>query len=133
MDRFIALAVVVLAVTSCSTTFAANLEVGDCLIEPDGDEFTTVQTIDCAEPHDLEVYAVYETPMTEYLDIEVDAVSQCLNEFRAYVGVAYRDSEYEFDWLQPTEEGWDDGDREIRCILWSPTGQTSGSALDSNR
>ena len=53
--------VCVLAV-SCGQGSAFSLEVGDCLDEPRGGEFSDVDKVSCDEPHELEVFALVDYP-----------------------------------------------------------------------
>ena len=66
-----------------------SLVIGDCEVgNQDGGEVSSTKTVDCAEPHDAEVY--------------------------------------------PTEGSWAEGDREILCLVYDPSGdQISGSLANS--
>jgi hypothetical protein len=102
-----------------------RLEVGDCLdqSELEGTEVTSVETKECTEPHDAEVFASVEHADGEYPGregIEEFAEKECTARFEEFVGMTYAESELYFSTLSPTEEGWDEADdRTSLCILLS--------------
>ena len=87
--------------------------VGDCV---DGSD-----VVDCAAPHDYEVYLVTSHPasadepfpgntaLSDYGD------QTCTAAYEGYVGVPFADSDYTYIWLGPDAELWDAGDREFVC------------------
>ena len=87
--------------------------VGDCI---DG-----FDVVDCAGPHDYEVYLVTSHPasadepfpgnsaLTDYGD------QTCTPAYEAYVGVPLADSDHTYLWLAPDAELWEAGDREVVC------------------
>jgi len=120
-----------------SGTSATALEQGDCLQEPDGDEFTSVDVVECSEAHDYEVFAVSTLPGSDYPgDFEIldDALTSCEPLFESYVGRDYGTSKWYIDVFVPGQELWDDGNRAVRCLLYVPDSsfediiQFSGSA-----
>ncbi len=107
-----------------------DIAVGDCLDIPEEDVFSTIDTIECTEPHDLEVFALVDL---SDVSIEFSSVSAypgdtavydaafdaCWDEFEFYVGVPYEDSVLYMDAFTPTLEGWDEqGDRIVNCVLY---------------
>ena len=105
--------------------------VGDCV---DGSD-----VVDCAAPHDFEVYLVTSHPaaadepfpgnstLTDYGD------QTCSPPFEGYVGVPLADSDYTYLWLAPDAEYWEAGDREVVCGVTNVadeklTGSLKGSA-----
>lgn len=104
------------------------LEVGDCLDQSElkGAEVTQVETKQCTEPHDAEVFAaVRHSGDDDYpgrAAIEEFAEKECAVRFEEFVGVPYAESEIYFSTLSPTEEGWVQADdRTSLCILLSET------------
>ncbi len=107
-----------------------EIAVGDCMDVPDEDVFSTIDTIDCTEPHDLEVFALVD--LSEYSfdfssiasypgddEVYTAAFDACWIEFETYVGVPYEDSVIYMDAFTPTLEGWDEqGDRIVNCVLY---------------
>lgn len=103
---------------------ATSLRVGDCLMEPDGDEFGDVSAIPCAEPHELELFHVFSMTGGHPTDEAVTTAvgERCLPAFDAYVGQAYERSELDIVWFSPTVDGWEAGDHEIQCLLFAMDG-----------
>ena len=117
------------------TVFA--LAVGDCLAsDPSGEEVSEVPTIDCAQPHDSEVFhtaTIDGDELPSAAEIEVVVQEECLAAFEGFVGMAYEESALEVTWLEPTPESWDQGDRELVCMVVDPAGQTTGSLQGASR
>lgn len=120
------------------TVSVFDIKIGDCFAEPSENEFIEEITLtDCDEPHDNEVYAFGQYPADEDAefpaedDLDDFANDFCTAEFEDYVGIPYSDSIYYFTYFQPTEMSWEDGDREIVCILYDLDGKTEGSKQNS--
>jgi hypothetical protein len=125
MKRIGLVALVVAAIVfSACTAEVLTLDVGTCFDDPD--EFDLVDSsdvpiVDCDVPHDNEVYANSdlqgdEFPGREGIANRADQV--CLAEFDSYIGAPYETSIYEFSWFVPSEESWDQGDREVICYAY---------------
>ncbi|MDJ0664073.1 MAG: septum formation family protein [Acidimicrobiia bacterium] len=121
-----------------------DIAVGDCLNIPDEDIFSTIDPLDCNEPHDLEVFALIDLSVVspEYSSIASypgdDAVyeaafNECWDEFELYVGVPYEESVLYLDVFTPTLEGWDErGDRIANCVLYEVNADAT-QLIQSNR
>jgi hypothetical protein len=71
-------------------------------------------------------------PGDEYLASQ--AVESCTSAFESYVGVSAEQSQYDVDWLVPTEETWAEGNRDGICLVVSRDGSAlSGTIKDSGR
>lgn len=107
------------------TLSVTDLRVGDCFNTEQAEEIGDVDAVPCAEPHAYELFHVFDYPdqATYPTDAEWGAESErvCGPAFATYVGVAYDDSELYASPLTPTESGWDEGDREVQCILHNRT------------
>jgi hypothetical protein len=104
------------------------LAVGDCF---DADGFAPGTTIgragihlvDCAEPHQHQVYAVVRDP--EPLDAPFPgdrrltgfADDACLDAFPTAFGVDYKESDLDFATVTPDEAAWDSGERALVCVV----------------
>lgn len=125
-----------------------GLEVGDCFNNGDGegagvqrgDVVSDADIVDCDEPHDAEVHAMFELddppgapyPGSRALNNRVRAT--CDEAFEEWVGVPYEDSTLESLWLLPQLDDWDeDDDRLITCIILPRGAQLSSSMKDSRR
>jgi hypothetical protein len=112
-----------------------EIAVGHCMDVPEDTEFSTFDPIDCAQPHDLEVYAIIDMAAVSS-DFSVGAVypgddtlyyaaiDECIAQpFEAYVGAPYDSVEYTdtvlwVDAFTPTLQGWNEfDDREVQCVL----------------
>ncbi|MCX6466283.1 MAG: septum formation family protein [Pseudonocardiales bacterium] len=128
-------------VSACGGTSVLNLEVGQCISGQTAgeDDVSSVPVVDCAEPHTGEIYSLPQVPDGEFPGEE--ALNQTAQElcagpdFTTYVGVEYLQSEIYFSTLVPSADTWDDGDREIVCILLADQNgsETTGSLRGANR
>ncbi len=103
-------------------TSVFDLEAGDCF-STDSDQLESVNVVDCEEPHEQEVFALFDhtagdgepypgdDELIEYADAE------CQPPFEDYVGHDYQTSIWYISSLTPSAETWADGDREIVCTL----------------
>jgi hypothetical protein len=128
-----------------STAQDAPLEVGQCgdvpRIRVGGPlDPARVADVPCAQPHDVEVAAVFDHPAADDAgfpgEAAVDgyATDECLRRFEAYVGTPYQASTLDVAIVAPGEDGWEDGDRRIACVLYhidfAPlTGSTRGAGI----
>jgi hypothetical protein len=134
---FVGVLALALGCTSTSTD-VFSLQVGDCFQDPDTseDEIHAVETVDCAEPHDNEVYAVFDLPDGGFPGPDAIAEASlegCLDRFEEFVGTPYPESELFATWLYPTETSWAEDDREVVCVLFAQEGGLEGSMEGSGR
>ena len=82
------------------------------------------KTVDCAEPHTAETFAVGELPGSfddaDYDDREVGtfAYDTCSKKFMAFLGAdesLVMRTVVSWAWFRPSEKAWDDGARWYRC------------------
>lgn len=101
------------------TVTATDVEIGDCLSEIPGDtRVLTVKTIDCAETHAGEVFAVLQMPGGDFpgqaaIDTYAD---KCSPELASYARSAMTDDTVQLYVLYPTAETWEQGDRAVTCV-----------------
>jgi hypothetical protein len=128
-----------------STADEAPLDVGECgevptirvgiAIDP-----ATIDAVACEQPHDVEVAVVLEHPAAPGADfpgtdaVDGYATDQCLLRFEEYVGAPYATSSLDVAFVAPGEDGWDDGDRRIACVLYPAdfgplTGSVRGTGI----
>ncbi len=116
----------------------SELRPGDCLEKP-GDRFVRAKRVDCAEPHDLEVFALVTDPAprgARYPGPEIlerEATVACLPQFQSYVGIPFDQSELHFTGYVPTKRNWEEDNRLLVCTLSARTGRLTGSVKDSKR
>ncbi len=112
----------------------ANRSSGDCFDEPSAETVTEITPIDCAEDHELEVFATISLSGGAFpgdLEVVDEAFNSCLNRFEAYVGEPYDTSILYIFPFTPTEGAWDDGEREALCIVYEPVPGSDGIAVKS--
>ena len=123
------------AVAGCSGGNVFSLTVGTCFDDVTGDEVSDVPVVECSEPHDNEVYDLFD--VEDGVFPGVDAIREtaqegCIERFDAYVDFAYADSRYAVSSFYPTSGSWDQDDREVICFLYDVdlaklTGSGSGA------
>jgi hypothetical protein len=128
-----------LVTVACSAE-VLSLEVGDCFEDPEGDqtEVADVETVDCDEPHDNEVFHTFELPEGDFPGEDAIAeafVAECIDDrFEAFVGTDYVESEVDVFPLTPTEDSWDRADdREVICAAYVPGERVEGTLEGSER
>ena len=111
---------------------AFQLRNGDCFNDAghsfDGDdEISSLPGVPCTEPHDNEVYAVFDVGVGTYPDGDgmFDlALESCLDRFESFVGRDYETSDLDILTLYPTPESWSlQDDREVVCAVYDINGQ----------
>ena len=105
---------------------------GDCFLLPEGQRIFTVSVVPCTQPHDREVFAVFDAPSGMYPgDEEVNTIAtdRCLKEFAAYVGLAFEQSILDANWFAPDAQTWTLDDRRFICML----GREGQQLQDSQR
>jgi hypothetical protein len=135
--RLVGVAAVVLLLAGCSTPpdgeDVFSIVVGDCLNDADvPDEVLTLPIVDCAEPHDSEVFARSESTETAFPG--ADALQERLvafchgDAFTDFIGIPFVESRYATRGYYPTTASWANGDRELLCTLVDESGaQLTGS------
>lgn len=123
-----------------------ELGVGDCFNEQDvfggftaqDEEVSDVPLVDCAEPHDSEIFYSEELPDGDFpgdaaLEKSLDDI--CTGSaFEKFVGIDYMDSELYVGAFQPTAETWDLlDDRETLCYVVTGGETVTGSLEGSKR
>jgi hypothetical protein len=117
------------AIIGADNIDAFKIQVGDCYNDEvaaekseESTEVTNVAGLPCTEPHDNEVYAVFNTTLTEFPGAEEmsnQSFEECLGRFDKFVGTKYEDSQLDITVMYPTSESWIElADREIICVLY---------------
>lgn len=114
------------------------MRVGDCYDDLPEGEAAVVTAVPCADPHDAEVYHVFEWegdeasfPGTDL--IQGFAADGCTDAFGSFVGVEYEESTLDYTVFWPNEGSWSDGDREFVCLVGVPEEKTSGTLKDAKK
>ena len=123
------IAVVTVAIFSTSCFGQGNvfdMSVGECFQDPSSLEFTDVEKVNCSEPHDNEVFALYDLT-TDYLPSQDVMQAGCEDRFEAAMGINYYSSIYYVAMFGPTSESWHEvDDREVVCFIYLPGEQMVG-------
>jgi hypothetical protein len=120
-----------------STLF--QLKTGDCFTSEAGTAGRTVEledvtTVACSEAHEGEVFAVATHPAARDVAYPGDdsvadfAQAECLQQFPAYTGATYDDSDLEVATVRPDKDSWSDkDDRQVACVLYQKGETLTGS------
>ena len=119
--------------TTGGSVAATDLAVGDCLngLE-DGKEFTDVPAVPCAQPHEGEVFAVFNLSGGSWpgeATVSKKSEDGCNQRLQTFAPKAVDDPKVSLYSLQPTESTWARGDREVTCIAVTET-KVTGSVKD---
>jgi serine/threonine protein kinase len=120
-------------VTSAPSTAisATELQVGDCLNDlTDSTDVSSLPSVDCAQPHQGEVFAVFDLPPGPYPGAAGvdDLVSKgCNARLAEYSPGAPTDDAVGLFSVYPLEQNWERGDREVVCIAKATSGTATGS------
>ena len=89
----------------------------------------------CSAPHQYEAYSEYSMTDAAFPGLD-EAIAQaeavCLDRFTAYVGSDYATSALGLDYLYPTAESWDEGDRIILCLLYDWNGDLLNGSMEGS-
>ena len=125
---------------------AFRMQEGDCFRYPtaigdvgDGEayELASVEGVSCDDPHDGEVYALFDLPGGDdapypgEASVYESAGEGCIQRFESFVGIGYYASPtWDISPLYPTAVGWEQiDDREVVCVIVPIDGvPTTGSA-----
>jgi hypothetical protein len=126
------------AIVSGGDLSAFSFRPGDCWDDPPLDQVVdSVAAVPCTQPHDAEVYAVYDLDLPVFPgddEVGTAAESGCIGRFAEFAGVEYAASRLEVVYLNPTQESWDEeDDRSVVCSVSDPDGPTSGSLRGAAR
>jgi hypothetical protein len=101
------------------TTIATEMKLGDCITDvPTDSRVLTLPTIDCAQPHGGEVFAVITMPDGDYPgQAKIDQYqNQCPDKLATFAPDAMTDDSVGIYVLYPTPETWKRDDRTVTCI-----------------
>ena len=113
------------AVTAADEVSVEKLRVGDCLETPADGVVVDLKAIPCSEPHDGEVYHSFELPDGDFPgETQVQQLGEtgCVEQFTAFVGTSFEESELGLLPLTPVAEGWEQGDQGVLCIVQDEEG-----------
>jgi hypothetical protein len=128
------------AIVAEGSVDAFQMRVGDCF--DDGSTFSDEQVSDvpgvpCVNPHDNEVYAVFDVNASSFPGEQIAEMAHdgCEQRFEAFVGRDYDSSSLDIATLYPSQESWSrQNDREVVCAVYDMdakklTGSVKGTRL----
>ena len=131
------------AIVDAGNIGAFQLRDGDCFNDAGysfeaEEQISSLPGVPCSEPHDNEVYAVFDVSLQSYPSSEdamfEHALDECLERFSGFVGREYESSELDILTLYPTPASWRQNDREVVCAVYDMNEtQLVGSAHNSGR
>lgn len=115
------------------------LKAGDCFDDPDDEnatEVTSLTAVPCDEPHDNEVFHVFDLPDGEFPgsdEVKEQGLQGCEPELEDYVGATGEEAGLLIVPVTPTEGTWNDADdRKVICALYkADASKVTGSLKDS--
>ncbi len=99
-----------------------HMQVGQCILRPEGQTATTIETTSCTSEHDAEVFFVTSAEDGEFPGesaLNKFAEKQCISNFEAYVGKRFVSSTLDATWMIPTKDSWAQNDRSIVCLAFA--------------
>ena len=109
-----------IALAGCSTASVMHMSIGQCIQQPESEQVSTVETVDCSKPHDAEVFFLHKVEGDDYPGQESlgsTAEQVCVGAFQAYVGKSFEESSLDATWFVPTTKSWSQNDHEIVCMI----------------
>lgn len=123
--------------TQDPTVDAVDLVVGTCILDDSSaSTVTSVQSVDCADPHDAEVFASILLADGDFPGAETVAqagIDQCAQQFAAFIGIPFASSTLTYEYYAPSAETWAAGDRALLCLVRDPNGTVRGTLEDAAR
>ena len=124
--------------TASRSASVFHLRPGACIVPPTDikAEVSSVKVVSCSTPHTQEVYAsVQDNAGDNYpgaTALRTFADANCLQRFKAYTGVDYRDSSLFYTYLLPSVRSWAANDRTVVCVV-TTTGQPLTSSVRAKK
>ncbi|HEU4424240.1 MAG TPA: DUF4190 domain-containing protein [Pilimelia sp.] len=111
-----------------------ELAVGDCVNGlTESGEITDLPAVPCAEPHEGEVFAIFDLSGSKWPGDQAvadEAERSCGERFDSYVADPDRGDSLQLYFLRPTARSWRLGDHGVTCIALDPEGKLTGSLRD---
>jgi len=114
---------------NAGTKQVTALKVGDCVTTlEESDSVTDLPVVDCAKPHQGEIYFLFQLPSGKYpgdTKVDKDAEDRCAKEINTYAG-AGADEKFDIFYLRPSPDDWS-VDRGVTCIATDAKKSLTGS------
>jgi hypothetical protein len=110
--------------TKAKRIYWQDLKSRTCVREPEDATASYVTAVDCRAEHDVEVMSRTSLSKTEKWPgdevVEDAAFEKCSDAFTGYVGLPFDDSRLELSFYSTDEEGWEEGDTTLICLVYDP-------------
>lgn len=124
-------------VTAPATTDSFSVRVGDCTGALPSDTTAKLNLLPCSAEHHWEAFASAKLTGDDFpgaAAVRSQAEEACDAAFEGFVGVTAKKSKLDLTMLTPTKETWTQaGDREVVCLVGSPSGGLTGSLRGAAR
>ena len=116
------------AISALGTTSAEDLAVGDCFVMSEATEIDRLETPDCSEAHDGQIIGTTSLNTVSYPTDDFDPVweevfEDCVSiATTAVTRVEALPPDTAIDMFTPTSAAFDEGDREVFCVIFAPSG-----------
>ncbi|MFD0745298.1 DUF4190 domain-containing protein [Phytohabitans flavus] len=111
-----------------------QLAPGQCLNGlREGSAIRDLPVVPCTQPHEGEVFAVFELPGGGFPgdeEVAKQAEDGCVDRLQSNAPKAAEDPTVEIYFLHPTRSSWRLGDQGVTCVAMSSTGKVTGSIND---
>jgi hypothetical protein len=120
------------SVTQGGDITATALQVGDCVNNlQNSTDVRSLPGVPCAQPHQGEVFAVFDLPGGSTYPgrpaVREQVQAECNSRLETYSPSAQSDTSIGLFSLYPQQESWAQGDRGVVCIATAETGTVTGS------
>jgi hypothetical protein len=124
-------------VTAPSTADTFSVRVGDCLDKLPSDSTDSLTLLPCGQAHHWEAFATASLTGDDFPGssaVREVAEKACDAQFVTFVGIAVNKSKLELTMLTPTKDTWTQAaDREVVCLVGTPSGGITGTLKGANR
>jgi len=127
-------------ITSAGAVGAFEVRVGDCFNDEafESTEISEIPAVPCSDPHDNQVYAVFDIPGDAWPgdeSVEEAAFQGCYERFAGSIGKSYEDSMIDYTAIYPSQGSWNQvDDREVLCVGYHMEyEQLTGSIIGSGK
>ncbi|HET6952015.1 MAG TPA: septum formation family protein [Acidimicrobiales bacterium] len=123
-------------ITEAGDADVFSMQVGDCLTDNAIGDVSEVPVVPCTEAHTSEVFYSHTIEDGDFPGsdgLTTIGEQACIPAFEQFVGVPYEASVLDVTTLEPTADSWEQGDRELLCLIYDPAGDTVGTLEASAR
>ena len=104
---------------------------GECIVAANSDPETGMpEIVECSDAHDGEIYHTEDLTSDDFpADAATLANDICADQYEGFVGASLEETEYVFSFYAPSVDTWGIGDRQVACVIESPTGEDLTQSL----